>query len=184
MNVENITAWEDAYFEQTKKPFSSFYGFQLFLFNKYYFFMLSSLWKFSMSKTLTLLFKHQKKNITLYIVCSIKLNRLAVFYKALTSICRINLLVPKYLLWWGGLIWGWKCQLKANWKLKDTKKIAVISAATAIPQSKPALSSPACIVEPGISQDFLEIHLFFYGIFHLAKMSASVHSINSHIVES
>lgn len=74
-----------------------------------------------------------------------------------------------------------KLKAESRW---HQKIFAVISAATAVPQSKAALSSPACIVEPGISQDFLEIHLFFffYVIFHLAETSASTRSINSHIV--
>lgn len=73
-----------------------------------------------------------------------------------------------------------KLKAESRW---HQKIFAVISAATAVPQSKAALSSPACIVEPGISQDFLEIHLVFFNvIFHLAETSASTRSINSHIV--
>lgn len=73
-----------------------------------------------------------------------------------------------------------KLKAESRW---HQKIFAVISAGSAVPQSKAALSSPACIVEPGVSQDFLEIHLvFFYVIFHLAETSASTRSINSHIV--
>lgn len=52
-----------------------------------------------------------------------------------------------------------KLKAESRW---HQKIFAVISAATAVPQSKAALSSPACIVEPGVSQDFLEIHLVFF----------------------
>lgn len=115
-----MTAWENTYLEQTKKHVSC----QLF------FFGISFSWKFNVNRPPTLLFSvkllvgtssEEKHKL---VCCTLNSIQLA---------CNLSPRIKDaFVKWssesqntcyggWGGkklLIWGWKCQLKANWKLK------------------------------------------------------------------